>query len=129
MNPRWDAAWDLINAEFSALAGSLRLSNPALWWSCGHADNETFPFWAYASFGRSGVLGEEDVVLSLSFKSQADGRLAFTSDIASGDGQIVAEGPAAQETADADRDIWVGAQISAGLAFAREHLETLRALL
>lgn len=128
MNALWEATWDSINAEFSNVAAQLHVTNPALWWSCGHAENEAFPFWAYASFGRSGVPGEEDVVVSLSFKD-VDGRLAFTSDVALGDGQIVAGGPAAEEPANSDRTAWVQAQTAAGLTFVRAQRETLRDLL
>lgn len=86
----WEAVWDQINEEFVRTAEQLSRTNPVMWWSCGHLENEIFPFTAYASFGGSGVPGEEDFVISLCFKN-VDGRLVFSSDVALGDGQIVSE--------------------------------------
>ena len=128
MTTPWEATWASINVGFTSLAVELRATNPALWWSCGHAENEAFPFWAYASFSRSRDSGEEDVVVSLSFKD-VDGRLSFTSDVALGDGQIVVDGPSADEPDDSDRTRWVEDQTAAGLEFVRTHVGMLRGLL
>lgn len=119
MSWSWEQAWDAINDGFARVAADLRTCNPALWWSCGHAENETFPFWAYASFNKAGVAGEEDLVLSFSFK-RADRRLEFTSDIARGDGEILADGPSASTSLAVGvstlRD-WIAERVREGLAF------------
>ena len=119
MSWSWEAAWDSINDGFSRVAADLRECNPTLWWNCGHSENETFPFSAYASFNRSGVAGEEDLVLSISFK-QADRQLHFTSDITRGDGEILADGPASSASLGADIDsirCWIAERVGEGLAF------------
>jgi hypothetical protein len=128
MTGYWETAWDAINTEFSRLAEQLLTANPDIWWSCGHAENDAFPFWTYASFGRSGVPGDEDVVVSLSFKDD-EGRLRFTSDVAFSDGRLIAEGPNSVEPASSDRAAWVGESVSAGLAFVGSQLDALRSLL
>jgi hypothetical protein len=128
MSWSWEEAWDSINDSFTRVAIDLRHRNPTLWWSCGHAENETFPFWAYASFNRSGTAGEEDIVLSLSFK-RAEGQLHFTCDIARGDGEIVADGPSSSVPLAADvpsiRD-WIAELVGQGLAFIEGQRELLR---
>lgn len=92
MTDVWESGWEVINEAFRDIAEELRHRNPKLWWTCGHSENEAFPFWAYASFSRSGVAGEEDVVVSVSFKRDG-GALEFTSDVARGDGEILVDGP------------------------------------
>jgi hypothetical protein len=128
MSWSWEAAWDSINDGFANVAAELRERNPDLRWSCGHAENEAFPFWAYASFNRSGLAGEEEVVLSLSFK-QTDGQLHFASDIASGDGRILADGPSGSVTLALDvpaiRD-WIAARVGQGLTFIEGERELLK---
>ena len=113
--------------KFQILADGIRECNSTLWWSCGHAENETFPFWAYASFNKTGVAGEEDLVLSLSFK-QADGRLDFTSDIARGDGEILADGPSGTTSLAVDVSTlreWIAERVRQGLAFIEGERELL----
>ncbi len=116
--------WDSINAEFSHLANELLATRPDIWWSCEHGENQAFPFWAYASFGRSRLQPEEEVVVSLSFKYEGR-QLAFTSDIALADGKIVADGPGAVEPIGANRPAWIEAQVSAALAFIRLRADAL----
>jgi hypothetical protein len=123
----WEHAWDTINDGFVRVAEELRACNRFLWWSCGHGENETFPFWAYASFNRAGAAGEEDLVLSLSFK-RAERRLNFSCDIARGDGEVLAGGPFASTSLLVDvsalRD-WIIERVDEGLAFIERERELL----
>ena len=95
MSGPWEQTWDAVNDAFGRVAGELSASNPALWWVCGHTDNEVFPFRAYAAFNSAGVAGEEDIVVSLDFQ-RSPGTLAFRSDISRGSGEIVADGPSGE---------------------------------
>lgn len=92
MNSAWEEVWDAINAYFRLLATTLRSCNPNLWWACVHSENAKFPFRAHATFSREGIPGDEDIVVSLTFKL-ADSKLLFFSDISRGNGSILAEGP------------------------------------
>jgi hypothetical protein len=128
MSWSWQAAWDSINDGFARVADGIRECNPALWWSCGHAENEMFPFWAYASFSKAGVAGEEDLVLSLSFM-RADGRLSFTSDIARGEGEILADGPSGSTSLAVDVSTlreWIAERVRQGLAFIEGERDLLK---
>lgn len=128
MTSVWESAWDVANDAFCSLAEDLREGNPDIWWECGHRQSDAFPFSAYASFSKEGIAGEEDVVVSMSFKQEGE-VLVFTSDIALGDGQIIAERPSVAEPGNVDRTAWIQSQIAEGLRFIRAQLETLRRLL
>lgn len=128
MSWSWEPAWDAINDGFARVAADLQERNSALWWNCGHADNEAFPFWAYASFNRDGMAGEEDLVVSLSFK-RADGQLAFTSDIARGDGEILADGPSSSISLAVDLSTlraWIAERVGEGVAFIEGECDLLK---
>ena len=124
----WESAWDSVNGEFSRVAEVVLACNPNLWWECGHQDNESFPFRAYAAFSRQGTPGGEDVVISFDFK-RSDGELAFTSDVSRGDGEVLAAGPSSetQRATDTGRvREWVVRTIEEGLAFVHEQEGLLR---
>lgn len=88
----WEDAWDVLNEHFRRIAGSLSAKHPMMSWSCGHSDNEQFPFRAYASFSGGGS-AETDVVISVDVLRK-DGELWYSTDIALEDGQVLADGPA-----------------------------------
>jgi len=124
----WESAWDSVNDEFLRVADTVRACNSSLWWQCGHQENESFPFWAYASFGRHGNAGEEDVVISIDFK-RSDGHLMFTSDISRGNGEILQDGPASEITLATDTGTvrqWIARSIDAALAFVSKNEDLLR---
>jgi hypothetical protein len=87
----WEDAWDVLNASFLALAEQLAADLPGLRWSCGHHDNESFPFRAYAAFAVDG--DDDDVVVSVDFRHIHEA-LAYSADVARDDGEVLAEGPA-----------------------------------
>jgi hypothetical protein len=87
----WEDAWEILNEHFRRVAAALSVSYPTMSWSCGHSDNEAFPFRAYASFSGGGP-AETDVVISIDFLKE-EGELRYSTDIALEDGQILAEGP------------------------------------
>lgn len=84
----WTHLGSRLNAEFERLAESTKHSVPELIWSSGRADNEAFPFRAYATFkGPSKV-----VDLSVDCKS-VERCLRIDADIAEENGLILAEFP------------------------------------
>lgn len=124
----WEEVWDLVNDSFERVAADLRMRNGRMWWTCGHADNPVFPFWATASFNRDGIAGEEDVVLSLTFKL-SDGVLSFTSDIGRGEGEILSDGPVGQRPMATDTTelrVWIMDGVRQALAYFEEALPLLR---
>jgi hypothetical protein len=98
----WDDAWETLSDRFRRVASSLMNAHPTMTWSCGHSDNESFPFRAYASFSGRGQ--ETDVVISVDVLRRDD-ELHLNSDLALEDGQILADGPSdvLQLTADSAR--------------------------
>jgi hypothetical protein len=91
MNLIWEDAWEVLNEHFRRLAESLLADHPLMTWSCGHSDNEAFPFRAYASFTSRGP-AETDVVISVDVLKRP-GELRYSADIALEDGQVLADGP------------------------------------
>ncbi|SRR6266568_1975526 len=87
----WEDAWEILNEHFQRVAEILLAEYPTMTWSCGHSDNEAFPFRAYASFSGRGP-GETDAVISVDFLKK-EGDLRYSSDIALEDGQVLADGP------------------------------------
>ena len=124
----WESAWDSVNNEFTRVAEIVRACNPNLWWECGHQENESFPFRAYAAFNRHGSPGEEDVVISFDFKRSERG-LMFTSDVCRGDGEILADGPSSETQLAIDTGSvrgWIGRAVDDALVFVRENEDLLR---
>jgi hypothetical protein len=91
MNIIWEHAWDMLNEHFQHVAESLLIDHPTMSWSCGHSDNEAFPFRAYASFSGRGPQ-ESDAVISVDFLRQGD-EIQYVADITREDGQVLVEGP------------------------------------
>lgn len=87
----WEDAWEILNEHFRRVAESLSAEHPTMSWSCGHSDNEAFPFRAYASFSGRGP-AEADVVISVDILKK-EGELRYSTDIALEDGQVLADGP------------------------------------
>jgi hypothetical protein len=90
----WDDAWTRLSAAYTWLAGEVVRVNPKVHFTSLRTAGATFVFGAYVSFSRLGVPGEEDLVVSVNCKREGEG-LRLTSDIATGDGMILAEGPRA----------------------------------
>jgi hypothetical protein len=106
----WEDAWEVLNEHFRRAAESLSAEHPTLSWSCGHSDNETFPFRAYASFSGGGT-EETDVVISFDVLRKRD-ELLYSTDIALEDGRVLANGPTGAVTMTGD------------LAALRDQIET-----
>jgi deoxyribose-phosphate aldolase len=105
----WEDAWEVLDEHFRRAAESLSAEHPTLSWSCGHSDNEAFPFRAYASF--SGGTDETDVVISFDVLRKGD-ELLYSADIALEDGRVLANGPTGAVTMTGD------------LAAVRDQIET-----
>lgn len=128
MNVVWEDVWDSVDTHFQVLAATLKTCNPQLWWSSLHSENRVFPFRAYATFSREGIPGDEDVVVSLTFKSNG-ARLAFSSDISRGDGSILADGPTRSlplSTHTGAVREWIIDSATCGLRFVDENTALLR---
>jgi hypothetical protein len=106
----WEDAWEVLNDHFRRAAVALSTDHPTLSWSCGHSDNDAFPFRAYASFSGGGP-EETDVVVSFDVLRKGD-ELLFSTDIALEDGQVLADGPTGTVTVTGD------------LAALRDQIET-----
>jgi len=87
----WEDAWEILNEHFQRVAESLSAEHPTMSWSCGHSDNEAFPFRAYASFSGRGP-AKTDVIISVDVLKK-EGELWYSTDIALEDGQVLADGP------------------------------------
>lgn len=88
----WEDIWDVLNGELTGLAGRLALRNPKLRWTVGHLESKAFPFTGYLALSREGIAGQEDVVVSVGVRNEGD-TLRWTSDIATGEGEVLADGP------------------------------------
>src|SRR4051812_30485611 len=88
--------WRDIAAQWTnvtnSVAHDLRAANPGFWFQAGHHATEAFAFRGWASFSRNGEAGEEDLSLTIDFKRVEQG-LKVKSDIARGDGYVLADGP------------------------------------
>jgi hypothetical protein len=73
------------------LVGDLKHHNENLWTQVGQDHNELFPLRAWASLSRDAA-PNEDVAISLDFRF-VPGGVEYRSDIAHGDGLILAETP------------------------------------
>ncbi len=120
----WDHVWQLLSRGFEEVVETLRLGDAQLWHQAGRQANEVFPFWAYASLGRAP--GEEEVVLSVSFKG-VDGGLLFTCDISLGNGRILAELPQERGPSPTDAQEWVVDRARDAVRFFKANDELLRA--
>ena len=106
----WEDTWEVLNEHFSRVAEYLLADHPMMTWSCGHSDNEAFPFRAYASFSGRGS-AETDVVISVDVLKK-EGELWYSTDVALEDGQVLAEGPMGR------------IRITGDVAALREQIET-----
>jgi hypothetical protein len=86
--------WPDVEYRLGAIVSELRVARPALWAQSAVSSNAVFPFSATLSFiSGDPTQDHEDVVFSLGVKAEG-ARFRFSSDLAAGDGRILAEGPA-----------------------------------
>lgn len=111
----FDALWMCMKVRLETIAKEIATKNSQLKWSIGRSDSQFFPFRAYASFNQKGTAGEEDIVISIDFKSN-DSSLKMSCDIARGDGEILADGPCLNINLEKEQteveDMFKSAQIS-----------------
>lgn len=88
-----DLLWPPLHDIFEELLQDVAVCNPHVWSTLAHHETEVFPFTGYMSLGKAGMPGEEDLVLTFGIQKQQHG-LLIRVDIARGDGQVVADGPA-----------------------------------
>jgi len=90
--PNRDTVWENLGVVFRWLVEQVTQVNAVAWSSSGRTSTDVFPFGAYLSFSRSGEPGVEDLVISLDCKRVGE-ELVLSSDIAAGDGYVLADGP------------------------------------
>lgn len=112
----WGDVWDVLNETFVALAAELVAVNPGLHWTVDHYENESFPLRGYLSFSGRGTAGEEDVVIMVQVHRRDDS-LRWTSDIANGDGEVLAEGPTHEAAVSTQLARWVADALQQTLEF------------
>ena len=127
LGAHFDAFWMWLKGRFEGVAKELATKNSQLRWSMGRSDSKFFPFRAYASFSKKGIAGEEDIVISIDFKSN-DSSLKMSCDIARGDGEVLVDGPCLDinlaKKQKAIEDMFENAQISIQ-AFLRQSVTLL----
>jgi hypothetical protein len=92
MSDIWENVWEDVSEAYQRLSTSLIVSHAGMKWSCGHSDNNAFPFRAYASFNR-GADGSMDVIASVDFQRSSPEKLRYSADIGLDDGQVLTDGP------------------------------------
>ena len=90
----WDWFSSRLQAPLSWLCREVELANQGALPCRGQTSTEYFPFREYLTFSRDGDPAEEDLVVDVSVWRDDDS-LRVSSDISSGDGLILAEGPEA----------------------------------
>ena len=122
-----DTVWQRLDAVFQRLATEVQAVQPHVSWTSGHHATESFPLTAFVSFSRNGRKEDEDVVVSVSAHISGN-TLAMSSDIARGDGYVLADGPEAAYPIDlapeelAERGTVLAAAIE---TFLHEHIDTI----
>ena len=87
----WTTLCPAAEADLGKVLTALHAEVPDMWSDVRCAENDSFPFWVYASLNTAGATAAEDVVLSASFKWTEDG-IHFSCDISSGEGLVLADG-------------------------------------
>jgi hypothetical protein len=123
----WDDGRVVIDDAVARIQQDLATTDPGLRWRTGYVRPQpVFPFRAYAS-----ITGDDrdDDIDSIDFSIDCKlehGRLRITSDICYSDGQLIAEGPVADEPEGIDRTTWVRERIDEALCFFRANLGRVR---
>ena len=127
----WGQLWPELEAFLQEVLADVTSIRPGLWSDLGWHSNDFFPFRAYLSLmAVADPDGDDDVVLSADFHVAGD-LCRFTSDIAAGDGQILADGPASARTlTDTDQDLaWARDRLGDFMTFVTGELPLVRATL
>jgi hypothetical protein len=110
--------WDLLEAYLKSVVSDLRQDFPGIWTQIAGYPNPAFPFTGYASIvAEHDPSRTEDCVLMMEV-ARRPGRLIVTSDISTGNGELLATGPTFEIT-DTDPE---EAQVSA-LRLAEKAIE------
>ncbi|WP_439661494.1 hypothetical protein ACSHWB_08280 [Lentzea sp. HUAS TT2] len=96
----WEQCWNRLDGVFRQSAEVFREANPALWFQTGWRSTAKFPFDAWLELKRvEDPARIEDIVVFVSFSWEA-GRYRGEVDIATGEGAVLADGPAAELAVD-----------------------------
>ncbi|HET6212868.1 MAG TPA: hypothetical protein VFE14_08360 [Micromonosporaceae bacterium] len=89
-----EECWRRLDAVFAAAAQPLRECNPALWFQTGRRSSDRVPLDAWAEFGRvRDPARTEDIVVFVAVVRDG-GAYRATVDISTGEGVMLADGPA-----------------------------------
>jgi hypothetical protein len=116
----WQDAWDVINDELAAVARVALTANPDKRWSASHYDNDRFPFSGVASFlPKDDPNAPEDLVISIHAHRDHD-TLTWASDITTGAGGPLADGPSVVVPATRPLVFWLGEVVDETVEWLRE---------
>ena len=87
--------WERLLPQLEALRNLVVQSRPSSLYQLGRHATEVFPLTGYASFSLAGDPQAEDIAVSASCRLEA-GLLECRSDIATGTGFVLADGPSAE---------------------------------
>ena len=125
----WQDAWDVINDQLSAVALVALEANPDKKWSATQHDNDRFPFSGVASFlPKDDPNASEDLVISIEVHREDD-TLAWTSDITTGRGGPLAEGPGIVVPAARPLVFWLGDVVEETVEWLRGQTPAISAYL
>jgi hypothetical protein len=113
----WEGVWDVLNATFGELASSIERCHEGVSWTIAHHETESSPFTGYGTFDDRGSAGEEHQVLTVAVQRKGD-RLSWTSDLATGEGAVLLEGPFFEVPEDRAGDLF-GEPLASTIAFVQ----------
>lgn len=123
----WSTLCPAAEADLRKVLATVHTRVPDMWSDVRCAQNDAFPFWVYASLNTAGPAADEVVVLSASFKWVKDA-VQFSCDVASGEGQVLADGPVSILGPDGatDMDEWARGCLRKFHQLCVGHLELIR---
>ena len=117
--------WPDVERRLGLIASELRAVRPGLWAQPAVTSSAVFPFSVTLSLiSGDPALELEDVVFSLGVKEE-EVQFRFTSDLATGDGRILAEGPAGEidsRTSESGLVAWASENIEKAFGFAEGNM-------
>lgn len=117
----WQDAWDVINEELSAVARIALAANPDKKWLASHYDNDRFRFSGVASFlAKDDPNAPEDLVISIQAHREHDA-LTWSSDITTGAGGPLADGPSVVVPVTRPLVFWLGDVVDETVEWLRGH--------
>jgi hypothetical protein len=116
----WQDAWDVVNEQLSAVALIALAANPDKKWAASHHDNDRFPFSGVASFlPKDDPNAPEDLVISIEVHRDQN-TLTWSSEITTGGGAPLAEGPSFVVSAARPLVFWLDNAVDETMSWLRD---------